>query len=369
VVEWTEEENYKFRLSRFRDFLLARYQSDLRAIHPPQQHANILDLLSIPLEDLSVSRPRNRVHWGIPVPNDPSHTVYVWFDALINYLTGVGYPWVTEEQKTHSCWPPDLQVVGKDIVRFHAIYFPAMLQALELPLPKRLLAHCHWTVNRRKMSKSIGNVVDPFQAMQDLGTDLVRYYLARIGGRFKDDVDWSSEQLENNAAELQSLLGNFYLRITSAVIRKRLPEDFDSRSQESLEQSLISENLREVAKPLQHLTSVVDHHLKELRVAEALEAIIHQLKAANAMMNATEPWGKNTPEAVTEKVYALSLETLRICGILLQPFIPAKAGMLLDALGIPQSERALQHAQYLRRSIGNITPGVKLFSRASRNVI
>jgi len=369
VVEWTEEENYKFRLSRFRDFLLKRYQSDPQAIHPPQQHANILDLLSIPLEDLSVSRPRNRLHWGIPVPNDPSHTVYVWFDALINYLTGVGYPWVTEERKTHSCWPPDLQVVGKDIVRFHAIYFPAMLQALDLPLPKRLLAHCHWTVNRRKMSKSIGNVVDPFQAMEDLGTDLVRYYLARIGGRFKDDVDWSSEQLENNAAELQSLLGNFYLRITSAVIRRRLPEDFDSHLQEYLEQSLIIENLREVAKPLQHLTSVVDHHLKDLRVAEALEAIIHQLKAANVMMNATEPWAKNTPGAVTGKVYALSLETLRICGILLQPFIPAKAGTLLDALGIPRSERALQHAQYLRHSVGDITPGVKLFSRASKDVI
>jgi len=117
MVEWTEEDNYKFRLSRFRDFLLARYQSDPQAIYPPQQHANILDLLSIPLEDLSVSRPRNRLHWGIPVPNDPSHTVYVWFDALINYLTGVGYPWGTEEQKIHSCWPPDLQVVGKDIVR------------------------------------------------------------------------------------------------------------------------------------------------------------------------------------------------------------------------------------------------------------
>jgi methionyl-tRNA synthetase len=173
-----------------------------------------------------------------------------------------------------------------------------MLQALDLPLPKRLLAHCHWTVNRRKMSKSIGNVVDPFQAMEDLGTDLVRYYLARIGGRFKDDVggskcshvtvlspnrwpptDWSSEQLENSAAELQSLLGNFYLRITSAAIRKRLPKDLDSRIRESLEQSTDTENLREVTGPLQNLASVVDHHLKELRIAEALEAIIYQLKA------------------------------------------------------------------------------------------
>jgi len=325
-------------------------------------------VLSVPLEDLSVSRPRDRLHWGISVPDDPTHTVYVWFDALINYLTGIGYPWDTEEQKIRSSWPPDLQVVGKDIVRFHAIYFPAMLQALDLPLPKRILAHSHWTVNRRKMSKSIGNVVDPFQAMEVLDTDLVRYYLARIGGRFKDDVDWSSEQLEKNAAELQSLLGNFYLRITSAAIRRRLPEDFHSHLRESLEQSLNTEGLKEVANRLQHLASVVDRHLKELRVAEALEAVIHQLKAANVMMNATEPWAKNTPEAVTRRVYALSLEILRICGILLQPFIPAKAGILLDAMDIPRSERTLQHAQYLRSSVGNITPGVKLFSRTSKTV-
>ena len=172
-----------------------------------------------------------------------------------------------------------------------------MLQALDLPLPKRILAHSHWTVNRRKMSKSIGNVVDPFQVMEILGTDLVRYYLARIGGRFKDDVgeskcglvmtlpeliaspDWSSEQLEKNAAELQSLLGNFYLRITSAAIRKRLPEDFHSHLRGSLEQSLNTECLKDVANRLQRLAFVVDHHLEELRVAEALEAIIHQLKA------------------------------------------------------------------------------------------
>lgn len=117
VVEWTEEENYKFRLSRFRDSLLARYQSDPQAIYPPQQHGNILDVLSLPLEDLSVSRPRDRLHWGISVPNDPTHTIYVWFDALINYLTGIGYPWDTEGQRIRSSWPPDLQVVGKDIIR------------------------------------------------------------------------------------------------------------------------------------------------------------------------------------------------------------------------------------------------------------
>lgn len=363
VVEWTEEENYKFRLSNFRDFLLARYQSDPQAIHPLQQHANVLDMLSMPLEDLSVSRPRHRLHWGIAVPNDPAHTVYVWFDALINYLTGAGYPWNAEKERIESCWPPDLQVVGKDIVRFHAIYFPAMLQALDLPLPKRLLAHSHWTVNRRKMSKSIGNVVDPFQAIDELGADPVRYYLARIGGRFKDDVDWSNEQLENNASELQSLLGNFYLRITSAAIRKRLPEDFQSCSRETLEQSTDVEKLIEVVDPLKSLAAVVDNHLEELRIAEALEAIVSQLKAANAMMNATEPWAKDTPQALIGEVYTLSLETLRVCGILLQPFIPGKARMLLDAMSVSPSERSLKHARYLPGTVSSARPGVKLFSR------
>ncbi|KAI9447870.1 tRNA synthetases class I (M)-domain-containing protein [Lactarius indigo] len=330
VVEWTEEENYKFRLSNFRNFLLARYQSDPHVIHPPQQHANVLDMLSMPLEDLSVSRPRHRLHWGIAVPNDPAHTVYVWFDALINYLTGAGYPWNVEKERINSCWPPDLQVVGKDIVRFHAIYFPAMLQALDLPLPKRLLAHSHWTVNRRKMSKSIGNVVDPFEAIDELGADPVRYYLARIGGRFKDDVD------------------------------------FQSCSRETLERSTNVEKLTEVMGPLKSLAAVVDNHLEELRIAEALEAIIAQLKAANTMMNATEPWAKDTPQALIGEVYALSLETLRICGILLQPFTPAKAGMLLDAMSISPSERSLQHARYLPGTVSSATQGVKLFSRVSR---
>jgi len=292
--------------------------------------------------------------------------VYVWFDALINYLTGVGYPWNSEKERIESRWPPDLQIVGKDIVRFHAIYFPAMLQALDLPLPKRLLAHSHWTVNRRKMSKSIGNVVDPFQAIDDLGADPVRYYLARIGGRFKDDVDWSSEQLENNASELQSLLGNFYLRITSAAIRKRLPEDSQLGSRETLERSTDVEKLTEVVDPLKGLATVVNNHLEELRIAEALEAIISQLKAANMMMNATEPWAKDTPQALIGEVYALSLETLRVCGILLQPFIPAKAGMLLDVMSISHSERSLQHARYLAGTVRSAVPGVKLFSRMSR---
>ncbi|KAJ3488505.1 hypothetical protein NLI96_g2773 [Meripilus lineatus] len=221
-VEWTQEENYKFCLSAFREPLLAHFNEHSTAIFPAQHHTNIVASLSGPLDDLSVSRPSSRLSWGIPVPNDADHTIYVWIDALTTYLSATGYPWRDANGSgVSSGWPPNLQIIGKDILRFHAIYFPAMLLALDLPLPKQLLSHSHWTVDQRKMSKSIGNVADPIQAIDEYGLDVVRYYLARVGGRFKDDVDWSTSQLEKHSKEITSLLGNLYLRITSQKIEAR----------------------------------------------------------------------------------------------------------------------------------------------------
>lgn len=185
--------------------------------------------------------------------------------------------------------------------RFHAIYFPAMLQALGLPLPKQILSHAHWTVNRQKMSKSIGNVADPFKAMDELGVDLVRYYLARVGGRFKDDVgtlrdelliflfppcgctltavilDWSQEQLEKHAFELQSLLGNFYLRVTSKAIQKRLSPDCHARFPVLIDESAKVPALHEAVTSLQSLSQRVDENLQLLQVSDALDAIVQQL--------------------------------------------------------------------------------------------
>lgn len=141
------------------------------------------------LADLSISRLRSRLDWGIPVPNDPSHTIYVWLDALTNYITVNGYPWITNDTQNNkiiNAWPADVHVVGKDIVRFHAIYWPAFLMAAQLPLPKQILAHAHWTMGKQKMSKSRGNVADPFEVMNTYGVDPVRYYLVRDGG-FADD--------------------------------------------------------------------------------------------------------------------------------------------------------------------------------------
>jgi methionyl-tRNA synthetase len=205
-VEWSEELNYMFRLSSFRDHLLHYYRSHPRSIYPQQYREDILKMLSegeggsSTLADISISRPRSRLEWGIQVPDDSSQTVYVWFDALLIYLTGSGYPWSSATNM--GCWPADLQIIGKDILRFHAIYLPAILQALSsppyptkdrssqhgIPFSRTILAHAHWTSSQKKMSKSLGNVADPLEAIEKWGVDIVRFYLMRVGGRWKDDI-------------------------------------------------------------------------------------------------------------------------------------------------------------------------------------
>jgi methionyl-tRNA synthetase len=200
-----------FRLSAFRGALLAHVQASPTSVYPEQYREQVLGWLGAALEDISISRPSARLSWGVPVPADPGQTVYVWFDALLIYLSGAGYPWTAsdcaldvQEMRARG-WPADLQVVGKDILRFHAVYLPAILLALnaapfhpssdvtpaegvQVPLPRTLLAHAHWTAAQKKMSKSVGNVVDPMAAMEEWGVDAIRFYLMRIGGRWRGDV-------------------------------------------------------------------------------------------------------------------------------------------------------------------------------------
>jgi methionyl-tRNA synthetase len=192
AVEWTAEENYKFRMSEFRQRLIDWLESDPHAITPPKYAASVLaDLRAGPLDDLSISRPAARLTWGVPVPGDASHTVYVWFDALVNYLTVLGYPSSTTPAAAANPppgWPAELQVVGKDIVRFHAIYWPAMLMARGFEPPRRLLVHAHWTMRKMKMSKSTGNVADPNEALRRASVESVRAYLMGIGSDLRDDA-------------------------------------------------------------------------------------------------------------------------------------------------------------------------------------
>ncbi|KAG9315949.1 tRNA synthetases class I (M)-domain-containing protein [Chiua virens] len=398
VVEWSSEVNYKFKLSMFRDVLLAHYSAAAelntkgenglvsRGVHPDlYQNTVIHDLKTESLEDLSISRPRERIGWGVPVPEDSSQTVYVWFDALLVYLSGVGYP-----SAETTAWPPDVQVVGKDIVRFHAVYLPAILQAMSLPLPKTLLTHAHWTAGQKKMSKSLGNVADPLSAMEDFGVDPVRFYLARVGGRFRDDVDWSEEQLRKHADEIRNSLGNYFLRVTSNAIKRRAakvmsasPNRLEFRkylslqfpnlcfsggsttSSWDLENCKVSTN-EELLILLDGLGARVSRSMRNLDVADALHAIVLILRHANALLTNLEPWSNVHPPDVALSCYLTALETLRITGILLQPFIPHTSEKLLDGLGISADERSVEYARVgkgeIRGGLAMDVKGFKLFA-------
>ncbi|KIP06150.1 hypothetical protein PHLGIDRAFT_73115 [Phlebiopsis gigantea 11061_1 CR5-6] len=332
-VEWTQEENYKFRLSAFRESLLEHFKNHPMAVYPEQFHAEVVATLSGTLADLSVSRPRSRLSWGIQVPNDPEHTIYVWIDALTVYLSATGYPWKSDKSVGKKAfWPPNLQIIGKDILRFHAIYFPAILQALGLPLTQQLLTHSHWTVDKRKMSKSVGNVADPLQAIDELGLDAVRYYLARVGGRFKDDVGAYQHSAKHASSQLTPP------DCEAATLLKTLRDDD------------------------QGLARIVDRHMQNLELADALDRIMDTLSKVNTLLTNTAPWGRDVPAETVAETHAITLETLRICAILLQPVIPDKAGELLDALGIPKDQRMTEYAALGHGQVGAITPGVCLFT-------
>ncbi|KAG5731989.1 hypothetical protein E4T56_gene18290 [Termitomyces sp. T112] len=361
VVEQHTEPNYMFRLSAFNESLLAHYRSSDH-IFPPQQNAFILQTLEQkPLEDLSVSRPSSRLSWGIPVPGDPEQTIYVWFEALLVYLSGIGHPW-NGNKGLEAGWPVDLQIIGKDILRFHAFYLPAILQALGMPLQDQLLTHAHWTVDQQKMSKSVGNVADPFEAIEKFGVDVVRFYLLRVGGRFRDDTDWSRTQLEKHDREIQSRLGNLLMRITSTKIAER------ANTAPHLTISSIRAELRNESPILalldatKSMPSKVHLLMEQLELGDALNEIMEVLRLANKAINDVAPWDTNTAPADVFACRGASLEALRVVGICLQPFVPGVAGRLLDALNVSPEKRtwAAVEEKALLRQWAQPAPGAEI---------
>lgn len=226
-VEWVEEKNLCFRMSALKDRLLEFYKNNPGWIEPAHRMNEVTDWVKNHLEDLSISRPIQRLSWGIRVPDDPGQTIYVWVDALINYITAAGFPNWPPGEGHKGGWPVDVQVIGKDILRFHCIYWPALLMALDLPLPRKMLVHAHWTLSNRKMSKSIGNVVNPLFAINRWGIDTIRFYLLSEGG-IADDADYSNDLIAiKYKKSLQGGFGNLVGRLVRSNLwdTRKIVED------------------------------------------------------------------------------------------------------------------------------------------------
>jgi methionyl-tRNA synthetase len=329
-VEWVREPNYLFRLSAFQDRLLAHYEENPDFVGPSSKRNEMLSFIRQGLNDLSVSR--SSFTWGIPVPGDPEHVMYVWLDALANYITAIGYP--DENAVDWRFWPADLHLVGKDIQRFHAIYWPAFLMAAGLPVPKRIFAHGWWTVEGAKMSKSVGNVVDPFDLVGKYGLDPVRFFLLREVP-FGNDGDYSPKTLISRMnVELANDLGNLAQR-TLSQIAKNLDGILPAPGERTEDDAtlLAAANL---------LPARLREQIDRQALHEALEDVWRVIRAANAYIDRQAPWAlKKTDPPRMNDVLRVLTDVLRPIATVLQPFMPGSMGKMLDQLGVPGDQRSL----------------------------
>jgi methionyl-tRNA synthetase len=333
-VEWVEEPSYFFRLSAWQGRLLEFYETHPDFIAPETRRNEVVSFVSGGLQDLSVSR--TSFKWGVPVPDDADHVMYVWLDALTNYLTAVGYP-DTDSEAFRTFWPADLHMVGKDILRFHAVYWPAFLQAAGIEPPQRVFAHGWWTNEGEKISKSLGNVIDPLALVEEYGLDQVRYFLLREVP-FGNDGDFSRSAMAQRVnGDLANGLGNLAQRTLTLIQRNcgaRVP-DPEKGQVEGLDDA----HLRLACGP--NLLAAMREEIGRQRFHIALQEFMAAVSSADAYIAANAPWAlKNTdPDRMATVLYTLA-EAIRTLAILAQPFMPHAASRLLDQLAVPEDARS-----------------------------
>ncbi len=331
-VEWVREPSYFFRLSAWRDRLLEFYEAHPDCIAPPSRRNEVLSFVRAGLQDLSISR--TSFTWGVPVPDDPAHVMYVWLDALTNYLTAAGYP--DPDAPRWSFWT-DRQVthfVGKDILRFHAVYWPAFLMAAGIEPPKRVFAHGWWTIEGQKMSKSLGNAIDPLALIEEFGLDPLRYFLLREVP-FGQDGDFQKHALVARLnGELADGLGNLAQR-TLTLIQRNCDGRLPAQAGAVLDDAVL-------LAPLGTLEGAVGGFLDRQEFHLALEEIMRQMRGANGYITQMQPWAlKKTDPARMAAVLRHLHTALRAYATVLQPFMPGTMGLLLDQLGVPGTARSL----------------------------
>ena len=344
-VEWLEEDSYFFKLSAYEDKLLAHYAAHPEFIQPESRRNEVVSFVKGGLKDLSISR--TAFDWGVPVPDDPSHVIYVWMDALTNYLSVLEYP--QTEGRYADFWPAALHVIGKDITRFHAVYWPAFLMAADLPLPQQVFAHGFLTVKGEKMSKSLGNVLDPFTLADHYGVDALRYFFLREVP-FGRDGSFSDEAIVNRVnADLANDIGNLAQRSLSMIGKNceatlPTPQDFSAEDEAML-------------ALFDGLKAKTDAAMQGHELHSYLAAVMEGVSEANRYFAAQEPWAlKKTDPARMGTVLFVTAEVVRQAAILLQPVIPEGAGKLLDALCVTTDARDFAHLGAAHR----LAPGTVL---------
>ena len=345
-VEWVEEESYFFRLSAYQDKLLQHYEEHPDFIGPAERRNEVMSFVKSGLKDLSISR--TTFDWGIKVPNDPAHVMYVWVDALTNYITATGYLDQTPGPRA-KYWPADAHIIGKDIIRFHAVYWPAFLMSAKLPLPKRVFAHGFLLNKGEKMSKSLGNVVDPVNLVNHFGLDQVRYFFMREVS-FGQDGSYSEEAIGTRInADLANGIGNLASRSLSMIVKNcdgKIPQPA----------ALTAEDQAMLAAADAMLNTCREEMDKQL-IHRAVAAIIAVVSETDRYFAGQEPWAlkKTDPERMGTVLY-VTAEVVRQIAILLQPIMPTSAEKLLDLVAAPAGKRdfaALGEA-------GRLVPGTPL---------
>jgi len=330
-VEWVEEESYFFRLSAYQDKLLALYENQPDFVGPSERRNEVASFVKSGLKDLSISR--TTFDWGIPVPGDEKHVMYVWVDALTNYITAAGYP--DTQSPSWSYWPAT-HIIGKDIVRFHAVYWPAFLMSAGIELPKRVFAHGFLFNRGEKMSKSVGNVIDPFTMVDHYGLDQVRYFFLREVP-FGQDGSYSHEAIVNRTnADLANDLGNLAQRSLSMIAKNCNGVVPQRGTLAEVDKAMLEQATAALATARKAMTEQAIH--------QALAAIFAVVADANRYFAAQEPWAlKKTDPARMETVLWTTAEIIRRVAILCQPYIPGSAAKLLDTLAVAGDKRDFEH--------------------------
>jgi len=323
-VRELKEKNYFFKMSKYQSRLIKHINDNPTFIQPEHRRNEVLGFLRSPLEDLCISRPKDRLNWGIEIPFDKKYVTYVWFDALINYVSAIGYQ--SDEKKYNTFWPVNFHLIGKDILTTHSVYWPTMLMSAELPLPKSIFAHGWWLSDQTKMSKSLGNVVDPLDLIDSYGVDPIRFYLMKemVLGQ---DANFSMDSfIKCYNSDLANDFGNLLSRVTNLINKF-----YDGELEPIFDDSIDGQDVKYAALDSMELSK---NFMNDMKINEAINSIFNFVRKVNKYLEITAPWKLvKTDIKKAGKVLYTAAESLRIISLLLSPVMPNRTESVMNALG------------------------------------